>query len=276
MSIQILPNTIAFVNMEAEVGDGRMTVVLPNDDRKIERGGGVAVWRQVAGLLREDIRDGRLGDDNRLPTEAVLAERFSVNRHTVRRAIAALSEQGLVRVEQGRGAFALDVVIDYPLSDRTRFSASLIEQGREPAHDVMAVSVVEADRHLAEKLGLKSGTKLIRSEAIGLADGVPLNLSQSFFPGKRFPRLDAVLEREKSITRALATFGLTDYRRRETRIITRLPSEEEARALRQQAHQPVLVTEAVDVDPEGKPIRFGRSCFAGARVQITVEGDNPV
>lgn len=251
-----------------------MTAALPNDDGRIERGGGVAVWRQVAGLLREDIQGGRLGEENRLPTEAALAERFSVNRHTVRRAIAALADQGLVRVEQGRGAFALDVVIDYPLSDRTRFSASLIEQGLEPAHDIMAVNVVPADRLVAEKLGVKPGARLVQSEAIGLADGIPLNLSQSFFPDSRFPGLTAVLEREKSITRALTALGLDDYRRRETRIITRLPSEEEARTLRQPACQPVLVTEAVDVDPESRPICFGRSCFAGARVQITVEGDS--
>jgi hypothetical protein len=35
----------------------------------------------------------------------------------------------------------------------------------------------------------------------------------------------------------------------------------------------VLVTEAIDVDPEDRPISYGVTCFAGARVQITVEPD---
>ena len=34
--------------------------------------------------------------------------------------------------------------------------------------------------------------------------------------------------------------------------------------------EPVLVTEAVDLDPQDRPIRYGATCFAGARVQLTV------
>ncbi|MGI9501286.1 MAG: phosphonate metabolism transcriptional regulator PhnF [Geminicoccaceae bacterium] len=248
-----------------------MTVAGSDNHQVIERGGGIAVWRQLASRLRDDIAHGRLDQNRRLPTEFALAERFKVNRHTVRRAIATLADEGLVRVEQGRGVFAEDVVVDYPLRHRTRFSASLLKQGLEPGHDVMDVTVVPADRRLASKLGVQRGAEVVQSRATGLADGIPLNVSLSFFPKARFPGLALALEAEKSITKALAALDLTDYRRRETKIITRMPTEDEARALRQPACQPILVTEAIDVDPDGCPIRFGLSCFAGARVQITVD-----
>ena len=239
-------------------------------DNPIERGAGIAVWRQLASRLEDDIAAGRLEANDRLPTEAALAETFKVNRHTVRRAIAALAEQGLVRVEQGRGAFVEDVVIDYPLRHRTSFSTNLLEQGREPLQRFIGVEELRADRRLASGLQIRRGAKLLLSRSIGLADGIPVGVSVSVFPHARFPGLAQRLTEERSISKALATFGLSDYRRRETRILTRMPTADEARHLKQATSQPVLVTEAVDVDLEDRPIRLGITCFAGSRVQITV------
>ena len=66
---------------------------------------GVALWRQVADAIRLDIVGGKLNAGDKLAGELPLAERFGVNRHTVRRALAVLAEEGVVRAEQGRGTF---------------------------------------------------------------------------------------------------------------------------------------------------------------------------
>ncbi|MBN8910269.1 MAG: GntR family transcriptional regulator, partial [Rhodospirillales bacterium] len=77
------------------------------------RNEGVALWRQIAGRLQQDIAGGGLPPGARLPTEAELSQQFGVNRHTVRRALEELSRAGLVRVEQGRGSFVAEDVLDY-------------------------------------------------------------------------------------------------------------------------------------------------------------------
>ena len=64
--------------------------------RSIARGGGHAVWRQIVEHLVADIDAGRLQPGARLPNETTLAETFSVNRHTVRRALSELAAKGLV------------------------------------------------------------------------------------------------------------------------------------------------------------------------------------
>ena len=71
----------------------------------VERGAGVAVWRQIEQILSAEITANSFGNDGRLPSEAELARRFDVNRHTVRRAMLRLAATGLVSVEQGRGTF---------------------------------------------------------------------------------------------------------------------------------------------------------------------------
>lgn len=57
----------------------------------LERGRGVAAWRQIADALAMQIRSGALAPGEQLPTEAQFAARFAVNRHTVRCALAALA-----------------------------------------------------------------------------------------------------------------------------------------------------------------------------------------
>ncbi len=276
MSIQISVNTLSvLINKHAypstEFRDPFMTDLPSLKAPPIKRDAGITVWKQLEIKLADDISKGEIDNNGRLPTEAALATRFGVNRHTIRRAISALADRGLVRIERGRGMFVQDVVIDYPLMRRTSFSANLLGQGRAPTSDVVSIKTIPADRHVATALALRTGSLVICRQAIGFADDVPITASLTYFPSRRFPGLAEQFKDGMSISSALQTCGLTDYHRLSTRIVARLPTSAEASALRQPATHPVLVTEAVDGDRKDRPISFGVSCFAGARVQITVE-----
>ncbi|NBT57084.1 MAG: GntR family transcriptional regulator, partial [Betaproteobacteria bacterium] len=93
---------------------------------------GVSVWRQIATTLKTEIQDRCYADSGRIPGEIELAARFGVNRHTLRQAVAALQLEGLVRIEAGRGTFVQHGVLDYHLTQRTRFNENLLQQGLLP------------------------------------------------------------------------------------------------------------------------------------------------
>ncbi len=230
---------------------------------------GVTRWRQIAESLSQDIREARFAD-GRLPTEPDLAARYQVNRHTIRRAIGALAEQGLVRVEQGRGTFVAGGHIDYLLGRRTRFSTNLQRAGHEPSHRLLTARRVAADPTTSTELRLVSGAEIIEIEAVGHADGVPVSYAIHRFPAERFAALPDVFAASNSITAALAACGVADYTRQATRLLARLPNETEARYLEQPASRPVLQTEAVNIDTAGVPIQRSTTVFAGDRVQILV------
>ena len=230
---------------------------------------GVTLWRQIAESLAGEISAGGFAR-GRLPVEAELAARFGVNRHTIRRAVRALAEQGLVRVEQGRGTFVAVHHLDYVLGRRTRFSANLQSQGREPGYRLLSVATVPADAATARDLGLRRGASVIQIETLGSADGVVLSYAIHSFPGKRFAALPAAFAESGSITAALVRCGVRDYTRKLTRLLARLPSEREARHLGQPAARPVLQSEAVNIDAAGVPIQRSLAVFAGDRVQMVV------
>lgn len=238
----------------------------------IERGAGVTLWRQIAQVLEEDILSGRSAPGARLETEAALALRFGVNRHTVRRAMEELGQQGLVRIEQGRGSFVAEDVIEYRVGPRTRFSEVIARANREPSGQVVRVAETAATDAAAQALKLRRGRTLWLVERIGLADGRPISFGRHHFPQARFPGLpEALGQSGGSLTRALAACGLGDYLRRSTRVTARLPTQEEAERLRQPRNRAVIVAENVNVDREGTPVEYCIGLYASSRVQLVFE-----
>ncbi len=238
----------------------------------IERGGGVALWRQIEEALASEIARGVYTADAPLPTEGQLALRFGVNRHTIRRSIAGLKGRGLVRVEQGRGAFLADHAIDYAVGARTRFSENLLQQGRLPAHHTLRlVEDLPPPPEAARALRLKPNEPVVFLEAVGSADRRPVSLSASYFPAARLPGIAAALRTHGSITAALDSLGYGDYRRRTTRVTARLPTEAERHHLRLLEGRPVLVTESINVDRSGAPLSYAVARFAADRVQLVLE-----
>jgi GntR family transcriptional regulator len=65
----------------------------------------VALYQQLAALLREDITSGKLARDDLVPSESYLEQQYGVSRATVRRAIRHLREEGLVYTLPQRGTF---------------------------------------------------------------------------------------------------------------------------------------------------------------------------
>jgi DNA-binding GntR family transcriptional regulator len=63
------------------------------------------VYRQLARILRDQIRGGDLVAGAMVGSEASLAQRFDVGRDSVRDALAALRSEGLVVTERGMGTF---------------------------------------------------------------------------------------------------------------------------------------------------------------------------
>lgn len=236
----------------------------------LDRGQGVALWRQIAAALEAEVAQAAK-PGARLPTEAALVARFGVNRHTVRRAMEELEARGLIRVEQGRGAFVAEDVLDYPLGPRTRFSENIRRQKREPRGRILRIAEVAADATVADALDLRRGRPVLRVDRLALAGDRPLVLGLHHFPLPRFAGLATSLAAQSSITAALAASGVPDYERVWTRITARLPAPEEAAHLQQSRSRPVLVTEALNRDPRGHPVDFTLGTYAAGRVQILVE-----
>ena len=241
-----------------------MTTLQKSIDRTSHR----PIWQQIRDILLSEIRSGELGADGRLPAAGRLADRFGVNRHTVRQSLMALEEAGVTETRQGAGSFVVKPVVDYPISSRTRFSDIVLSQGMAPSGEILRVTEKPSTIEVADALDMKRGEGVVMVERACRADGVIIGLARHFFPAARFRIVRTALKTTVSISEALRSAGIDNYTRRSTTISSRLPTSREARLLQQPLSRPVLVSKAVNVDDAETAIEFGVTLFMADRVRL--------
>lgn len=238
----------------------------------IQRGVGVALWRQIADAIRREISSGIADAQGRLPPEGELAVRYGVNRHTVRAAIAALAQEGVLQSIQGRGTFVRrQKRLVYPIGERTRFSAGLEGQARERQIVVLSHRREPAAAETASALGITAGEDVVVIESLGKADGLPVSRATSWFCARRFPDIAETLERTGSVSEAFRAYGIDDYRRASTAVEARHADGQELRDLGLSAGAVVIVTRALNVDADGTPVQYSLTRFPADRVELVLE-----
>ncbi|MBO0663133.1 phosphonate metabolism transcriptional regulator PhnF [Jiella sp. MQZ9-1] len=229
---------------------------------------GVAKWLQVSNALRAALANGAFGAQ--LPPETELADRFAVNRHTVRRAIAALTAEGLLRAERGKGTFVAGDVgrMTYRIGAKTRFSENVAAAAHNPGGRLIGTGREAATIAIAEKLGCRPGTQLLRLETLGAADETPVLIATSWLVAERFNGMVTAYAETGSITAALARLGVADYRRVETRVTAQTAGPSEALRLGCAVGTPLLQTVGIDADTDLHPIQVVRTRFLADRFEL--------
>jgi GntR family phosphonate transport system transcriptional regulator len=239
---------------------------------QVQRQTGVALWRQIADRIRQAISAGAYDGTGMVPPETVLALQFGVNRHTVRSALAALAQEGIVRAVQGRGTLIeRKERLNFPITKRTRFTTGIGEQAREMRGLLLASGEDRADAEVARWLKLRPGVPVIRMETVRKADGRPVSCATTWFPAERFAGMPAAYEKTESITRAFAELGLSDYVRATTEITATHADTGDIAALELTPGAIVLITKAMNTDLDGVPVQYSISRFSADRVQFTIE-----
>ncbi|WP_319529317.1 phosphonate metabolism transcriptional regulator PhnF [uncultured Cohaesibacter sp.] len=240
----------------------------------VSRRTGIALWRQIADAIRAGISSG-LGDEaGKLPPETELAELFGVNRHTVRSAISALVQEGILRAEQGRGTFIIEPKrITYPIGKRTRFSTGLAGQGQQGSNRLLTDEIAEANVEVASALGLEVGAPVFRVRTIGTGDEVPLSRSTHFFDATRFPDFCEHYRSLQSVTKTFAACGIDDYVRKSTLVEAYHATIDDIEMLHLVPNAIVLVTHAINEDMDGNPIEYSKTRFSADRVNLHIELD---
>ncbi len=240
--------------------------------KQVQRQTGVALWRQIADRIRASINDGDFDSTGMVPPETALALQFEVNRHTVRSALAALAQEGVVRAVQGRGTLIeRKERLNFPISKRTRFSQGIGDQVRETRGTLLGLADEKADAEVARWLQLRPGDDVIRLETRGAADHRPVSRATSWFPADRFAGIGEIYQGTGSITKAFQELGLSDYVRAKTEITATHADTGDLADLELTPGAIILITRAMNTDLDGQPVQYSITRFAADRVQFTIE-----
>ncbi|MFZ4382251.1 MAG: phosphonate metabolism transcriptional regulator PhnF [Sandarakinorhabdus sp.] len=228
------------------------------------------MWRSIAADIERDIRLRVLNAGDRLPSEHALVRKYFVTRHAVRTALAHLGERGLIESTQGRGSYVRRPTLPYYIQRRTRFSE--IVEGASATHENQTISIdsIPASHHLAAIFNVRPGTAILRLERLAIVNDQPTGISRHHFLGARVPGFTEAYQRRRSITATLCDLGILDYVRVQTRIHARAPTAEECALLAMPHHVPIITTQAINHDLDGRIVEYGESRFASDRIDLVI------
>lgn len=112
--------------------------------------------------IRNDLAEGRLAVERRLPSERELAERYRTTRITLREALSHLEMDGLIYRENRRGWFVSDRRLVYNPLWRTDFQRMTREQHRQASTELIEAISVVAPEAICKLLDQPAGTEFWR------------------------------------------------------------------------------------------------------------------
>lgn len=225
----------------------------------------------IGSRVESSIRSGAWPAGSRLPAERDLGQTFGVSRATIRQALADLAQRGLVRRRQGSGTFVAEPSLAADITASFSISSALIARGLRLSTQLLGSGVVEAERPVAQDLGLLPGTAVVRIERLRTVESEPLILEIAHLPSAMFPELETADTASRSLYDILATdFGRVVSTATET-IEPVILTAREAGLLGVGPNAPALLIRRVTFDRSGTRVESSQALLRGDRSRFLLE-----
>jgi GntR family transcriptional regulator len=231
-------------------------------------------YLQIRAVLLRRLQD-EFAPGDRFPTEAALCEEFGVSRETIREALAAFEEQGLIVRGRGTGA----IVRRRPEAVIERRVTGLVEDFAELNRDTYAklitAEVRSAQEREARALSVAPGSPIYFIRRLRILDGAPLVVHDAYLPveyGVPLARRD--LSRtsiQRELRSCLGEIPIEDFQEIDAGIV----DPQFADLLSVPISGPLLQMRRRHIDSAGKPVVFFVSWFRSDRYYATVKFPRP-
>ncbi|MCL6554007.1 MAG: GntR family transcriptional regulator [Firmicutes bacterium] len=231
----------------------------------------LSLSKQLYRRLRHEILAGRFAGADRLPSEAALARTFAVSRMTLREALRALEEEGLLVRRHGIGSF-ITREVTAGLERLESFTETIRRAGRQARDRVLAIRPVPLSVPDASALGRAPGSPGVLVESLRYADGLPVIYCADLLPLDVVGTAEAVQQRRERES-------LQDFLERDVGVVLRravlalravgAPAAV-ARHLGVARGRPVLLLRGTAVDVAGRTVYLSTNYVRSDRYVFTV------
>ena len=223
------------------------------------------LYQQIKALLTRSLTLGEWKAGEALPAEPELAQRFKVSQGTVRKALDALTADGLLVRRQGKGTF---VATHAEAQVQYRFLRLMPDLGALGAREAMQRRFLDFHRlrapaDIARALELKAGDSVLQLRRLLLAGDIPVVLDDIWLNARLFKGLTA--ERLQAYRGPMyglfeAEFGVQMIRAEE-KIRAVAAGEDEAELLGVAPRSPLLLVERRSYTYADRPVELRRGLY---------------
>lgn len=224
------------------------------------------LYRQLMQRIRADIASGVYPVHSRIPSEAELGETYQVSRVTVRKALAELTREGLLRRMQGKGTYVCAPRLKSNLRDVTSFHEACLMMGCTPGTKVISAQTVHVEDDVRETLALPTDVA-IEIVRLRLADGSPVMLETNRFSIKYSSLLTEELN--ASLYRLLSKQGV-EAASGVHEISLCYATAQQAKLLEVEVGAALLRLDQVIYDQHGAPLHTSHQVIRGDRFTFRI------
>ena len=238
---------------------------------QLDKDSPVPLYHQLKSILLERVKQGLWKNNDQLPTEDALGAEFGVSKATVRQALHALAQAGVVRREQGRGTFVAEAKIQFGPRNLKSFTDEMHDLGTPAGSRVLDQRLVPASEEVALKLQVAPGAELFLLRRLRMAGGEPMGIQTVHIPGDLVPGIVDINFETASLYEALdSRFNLPPDHATQTHYAV-AAGPEEAILLGVPEGSPALGGERLSFLRSGRPLELTYSIMRGDRYQIRLK-----
>lgn len=227
------------------------------------------LYVQLMDEIEREIKIGTYKPGDKIMTEAEMAKEYGVSLITVRNAMGALMEKGLVVRKQGKGTFVTKPKFSRNMKQLQSFSEMCGQMGVKPGARMLENCLVEADAKTAARLGVEPGSNVVYISRLRFADMEPVAIEKNYFPLKYAFLLEAKFDdnslfdflRDKSGLKVASSEKLIELCR---------ATSDEAKLLEMEKDDYLLFVRSTAFDNNNEPLYAGIQIINGDRFSLYV------
>lgn len=150
----------------------------------------IPLYYQLETILRKRILSGEFQLDVPLPSEELLGKEYEVSRITVRHALSALEQEGIITRKRGKGTFVSEKARSLESPRLSGFIEDIISMGIKTKTKLIDLSWMTAPENVRERLKLRKQDQTLRIEKVRLIKGNSFSHVFNYLPpdiGKNIP-----------------------------------------------------------------------------------------
>lgn len=221
-------------------------------------------YREIADELRARVEAGEFGAGKLLPSESELSTSYQASRVTIRKALEALRDEGLVASRQGLGWLVSADPLRQSLVRLGTIDGQLSASGREASRKVLEFGYVRASGRPRQVFG---AGRVLQVRRLSLADGEPFARVTIWCPADLAAEI-SLADAERASFQELLDVELGGAAQT---IGAALASEDDAEVLAIPEGSPVLVCERVTHAEAGGAVLLSEHVFPGHLTEFVVE-----
>jgi len=230
-----------------------------------------SLYIQLYKIISDKIKNRTYKAGDKIPSENDLSKRYGVNRHTARMALQKLKTNGLIFSEKGKGYFVAHIKVPYSITDKSNYSAQILEIGFEPSSKLIEATTQKADADTASFLNISENDEVVVIKLLRYVDSIPFAIYISYFDATRFKDLHRFIHDNESLTQTLIEKYKVEPIKDSSTFEAMMPSEDDAKLLMIPKTYPLLSSTVISHYKNNNIVEYGIAKFRSDLAKIKIK-----